>query len=355
MVEDPFLPSKWRWGGTVPKPIPHEFCNGLPAEDNTAVACLHKTKQNTLLAGGEVNEAGGDPITGLARWQGMEWEDENQPWAATAETFFAEWDHLPVILIGVRQVFQRVSPDGWVQLGLNMANDMMYRQILFNHHGVLLAAGQYYSGFGHWPIMRYYEPTDEWINLEDSLLYGAGGYPTVFALIHPPETSPSTHLLIAGGSFDLDGHYKNIAVWDSELLPASPWRALYADDWQASSLDGPVRALCIWRGELYAAGAFTYTFDGNVLLNGIARWDANAHAWQPLENGLPYVPTTYPLTMCVWNDTLIVGGTFRPDPDVMTDTRWGIARWNGMEWDNMQGGMRGDTPSSHHVLCVYPG
>lgn len=106
----------------------------------------------------------------------------------------------------------------------------------------------------------------------------------------------------------------------------------------------PVRALCVYNGELYAAGDFTTA--GNVVAKGIAK--SNGTSWQPVGTGMGGVtsPTVYAL--CVYNNELYAGGRFTTAGGVIAN---GIARWDGVSWQPVGAGMT----SYVYALCVYNG
>jgi hypothetical protein len=92
---------------------------------------------------------------------------------------------------------------------------------------------------------------------------------------------------------------------------------------------------------LFAAGRFTYS--GDLLVNGIARWDGSA--WSALGSGLEPVPANLmPVarTMAVFNDgsgnALYVGGTFRSAGGLPV---FNIARWRGQQWRHVGAGLDG--------------
>jgi hypothetical protein len=89
----------------------------------------------------------------------------------------------------------------------------------------------------------------------------------------PDGIGPQQELLIAGGIFKVAGDVaaNYIAAWDG-------------NSWQAfnSGMNGDVRALTVYNGELIAGGRFTTA--GGVLANYIARWDGNS--WKSFGSGM---------------------------------------------------------------------
>ncbi len=95
--------------------------------------------------------------------------------------------------------------------------------------------------------------------------------------------------------------------------------------------DGKVRDLIMYNGELYACGDFIYS--GGVALNFIARY-ANG-AWHSLGSGL-FGPAR---KMLVIDNELYVVGTFSAASGVAGTG--GIAKWNGVNWKSVSGGLGG--------------
>ncbi len=124
---------------------------------------------------------------------------------------------------------------------------------------------------------------------------------------------PKPEVLVAGGDFTIAGGVacNCIARWDG-----SQWQAL------GTGMNGAVRALTVFNGELVAGGSFTTA--GGVPCNRIARWDGSQ--WQPLGTGMSGSisdkPHVYALT--VYNGELIAGG-YLPTAGGQASAYW--ARW----------------------------
>ena len=321
---------------------------GLVGESATVCQCIMAVSNTELLAGGVIYEAGGLPIVGTPRWNGEAWSEEIMPLGNVTEVAFTEWNHRPVMVHQGGAVYTRDDVDDWRQLG---ATSMFVRRTLFVYageqpdypDGILLCGGHPLTNPPNSPVMYYNSAGEYWGNLPYGMLGGgAGAYS--FAVLDGR--------LVVGGSF-FGGDYQGVAIWNAANEP-DPWEALNPADWASSSLDGTVYAIIVWAGDLYAAGNFSATYDGSVALANIARWDATALQWRPLDEGFPYIET-YANCMCIWNNALVVGGTFRPDPDFPTDSKWGVAAWNGRNWNNLDGGMRDpdNVLTGHHVFSVY--
>jgi len=169
--------------------------------------------------------------------------------------------------------------------------------------------------------------SDQWQYGPDQGVRGIDG--TVYAAIEWPLATAEgiRPVLIAGGTFAWAGHraVQNLAYWDGE------WRAF------GIGTAGPfaaIRALCIYRGELIAAGKFT-SIDGTPA-NSIARWDGLS--WHPLGAGIDDIV----YSLCVLEDTLYVSGTFSSAGGSAANN---IASWNGEEWSAL-----GDGLSIHNTV-----
>ena len=94
-------------------------------------------------------------------------------------------------------------------------------------------------------------------------------------------------------------------------------------------LDGPVRALALLDGELYAAGDFDHS--GPALVQGVARWDGEH--WQPLGEPLDWYSVK---ALVVYDGQLVAGGIAAM---VIVDGEGievaGIATWDGEHWQEL--------------------
>lgn len=104
---------------------------------------------------------------------------------------------------------------------------------------------------------------------------------------------------------------------------ASQWDAL------SSGLDGTVRALTIFNGEVIAAGDFFTA--GGVSAVRIARWDGST--W----HAIPGPFNTSIRALAVYNGELIAAGDFTFPAAVPPINR--IARWDGVSWKSLGSGM----------------
>ena len=104
-------------------------------------------------------------------------------------------------------------------------------------------------------------------------------------------------------------------------------------------LNGPGLVLQEFQGMLYVGGAFTSA--DNVPVRNLARW--NGTAWTSVAD-MDFNNSV--LTMVVFENTLIVGGTFYGQPFD------GVARWDGQAWSSVGVGIGG---GGVYALYVYRG
>lgn len=145
--------------------------------------------------------------------------------------------------------------------------------------------------------------------------------------------------LYAGGVFEtMDGVVVNhIARWDGHSW-SGVGGGVSAGSWAEVRIDG-LRVIDMADGNgpaLYVGGSFQY--GGDVLVNGIARWDGNQ--WSPLGSGLTPLPeyNVRVYDMSLYDPgtglALYVGGRFQTAGGVPAG---GLARWNGSTWSSVPG------------------
>ncbi len=134
-------------------------------------------------------------------------------------------------------------------------------------------------------------------------------------------------LLAVGGYFPTAGGMtvNSIATWDG-----------FEFDALGAGVDGEIRALTIYDGDLIVGGGFDYA-GGNPAQN-IARWDGSA--WHPLGSGVydatPDGTVDWVEDMVVWQGDLYVVGDFTHAGDSEVSY---VARWDGSTWSDVGGGV----------------
>ncbi len=144
----------------------------------------------------------------------------------------------------------------------------------------------------------------------------------------PDGAGPKPELLIVGGKFtDVTGiPVSRVASYDGAV-----WKPL------GEGVDGAVRALTVFNGELVAAGEFLNA--GGAPANRIARWDGTM--WRPLGSGINGPVNA----LTTYSGLLVAGGEFT---NAGGSTVSNLAFWTGAIW----GGL-GGTNSSVNALTTY--
>ena len=131
--------------------------------------------------------------------------------------------------------------------------------------------------------------------------------------------------LVVGGDFY--GNNQNYGIIaqrvNGEWKPMGPGCCNSGDD---------IRALCVYKGELYAGGAFL-NIGGVKNLTSIARWDGTK--WKPVGKGVEGAGREV-RAMTVFNGELIVGGSFTSAGGVEA---YCVAKWNGTRWSPLGQGI----------------
>jgi hypothetical protein len=125
--------------------------------------------------------------------------------------------------------------------------------------------------------------------------------------------------LIYGGRFSAAGgvNVNNVAAYDPVT---NQWSAL------GSGINGQVKALIVYNGNLYAGGEFLNPG------NNIAVW--NGSTWQNLQQGTDGEVNAF----TVFSGSLVVGGNF---DQAGGNNAKNIASWNGSSWSAYGGGLTG--------------
>ncbi len=128
--------------------------------------------------------------------------------------------------------------------------------------------------------------------------------------------------LIVAGQFNQIGTTpaNNIAAWDG-----SSWTSL------GSGVNGPVRALAVHNGILYAGGQFTTAGTTNNV-NNIAAW--NGSAWSHLDNGMTGSGSVFVSALLSTANGLVAGGSFQNAGLTSSLVTNNIAQWNGSTWNS---------------------
>lgn len=314
---------------------------GVPGSGGSWVAALRSSDQG-LLAGGSFGSLGGAASHSVARWTAAGWQGVGRGlwWGVHALI-----EYQGRVIAGGRftqdgdftqRLISIASWDGtaWAPLrGEAPSGDGLFGfDALFTAvtalevlDGFLHAGGSFYFA-NDLPIWSPSRGVVRW--------NGLGWTP-----LGPREFNGAVRALawyhggvIAGGSFGLPHDVSNIARWNG-----TAWEPL------GTGTDGPVHALEVWNGVLYAAGSFTSA--GGLLASGIARWDGTR--WLPA--GASVTPGPVELrALAVHGGRLIAGGAFSAIGAVAVSN---VAAWDGAAWAPLGGGR----PAPVHALEVHGG
>jgi hypothetical protein len=287
--------------------------------------------EGQLIAGGSFINAGGIPVSGIAAWDGTQWS--------------------PLVgASGIRGV--TVSPLGFVS-SLQVYNGDLYVAGAFPRAGGTLTV----NNIVRWDGTEWFAlngPTGPGVGFPDS----AG---VVWDLtVHDGELVVAGEFSQAGGvavnsiaSWDGSGWSSldmpplesltvlSVAEYQGELVAGNHYvddnvsfRQIYRRDggvWSALSgpgggdLDGDIRALTVFGGDLYAGGGFSEV--GGVTVNGVVRWDGTD--WAALTGSSGTGVNSLARTFAVFDGDLYVGGHFTQAGGLTVN---GVARWDGAEW-----------------------
>ncbi|MCA9757130.1 MAG: T9SS type A sorting domain-containing protein [Candidatus Eisenbacteria bacterium] len=158
---------------------------------------------------------------------------------------------------------------------------------------------------------------------------GTGLDDRAFALLSLGESDPT---LLVGGSFSTAGGLDSpgVASWRDD----TGWSAI-------GGLEGTVRDLAEWNGEVVAVGTFTVIEDPSV--TNLASWDGQD--WAPIGPSSPDGAVT---VAAVHAGRLYVGGEFQVIGGVPASR---IASWDGSEWEPLGQGADGPV----NALLSYQG
>lgn len=278
--------AAWAHGDCVPGWQPFIAGGEAGVSSNVWAAT---TWNGDLVAGGPFDEAAGQVVNGMARWDGAAWH----AFASGGETGVGagrdEWDSVYAVTV-------------W--------NDNVVAGGQFT-----TAGGQTVNGIARWDGAAWHP-------------FVAGGQTGVSGSVRALAVWNGD--LIAGGFFTTAGGQtvNRIARWDG-----AAWHP-FTSGGSTGVGGGAVVALTVWNGDLIAGGRFTTA--GGQTVNGIARWDGAA--WHPFTSGgQTGVAGSEEAVgaLAVWNADLIAGGWFTTAGGQTVNH---IARWGGSAWHSLASG-----------------
>jgi WD40 repeat protein len=324
----------------------HSLGSGM---NYNGVCALAFGPDGLLYAGGDFTTAGGIFTKGIARWDSTGWHA-----VATGSGMNSSIYTLAVgpnrslyaggwfTAAGVIAANRIARWDGaqWHPLGSGMEGPSYHgavRALASGPDGSLYAGGDFNiaGGVAANGIARW--DGAEWHPLGSGM--GGTSVPDVRALAFGPDGS-----LYAGGVFTTAGGIaaNYIARWDG-----AQWHPLGSGMGGSSYYPG-VSALAFGPdGSLYAGGVFDTA--GGATANRIARWDGAQ--WYPLGSGMGGTSAPDVRDLAFGPDgSLYAGGIFTTAGGIAANY---IARWDGVQWHPLDGGISGDS-SWVRALAVGP-
>jgi hypothetical protein len=292
---------------------------------------------NEIYVGGSFTTAGGVRVNSIAKWNGSTWSD-----LGGGVKMYEPFDGMV---------------NGYVHTLLKNGTDLLVG-------GVFSEAGDVAAGsIARWNGSSWSRFGDDFGSV-NSIVSAAGN---IFALTSRGDVSKwngnrwdpvctgisggilkclaiSGNDIYVGGDISTVGGMvsNNIAKWNG-----SSW-IVPGDTAGSHGINGPVHALTVFHGELYAGGEFTTA--GGVPANCIARW--NGDHWSNLGDGFSwasYLGCVYALE--VFKNQLYAGGRFDHSGSVSLQN---IAKWDGGKWSPL-GQARSDLSETVRALEVFGG
>ncbi len=377
-----------QFDGTNWAPLGAGVTGMLPGFSQTppAVRCLGRRSNGDLVVGGSFAVAGGIPVRGGALWAGGAWQDLGvfpglAPASGIGVTAIVVLGNDDVVASGElvggspvtgSQGVGRWNGTQWLPMGSGSPLQA-HRLVELTNGGILagtlsLAPLRQWTGTNWAPLGPLEAPlafatTITEVGPGDVLV---GGYAsaaltraTAFRVMGTPVAAwvplsagtdgPITTIrnesdgtTIVGGGFSQIGGTaaRGIARWNG-----ASWSPLGA------GLDGAAFATArLPNGDLLVGGSFGTA--GSAIANGIARWDGSswsavgAGAFDPTFTGAAvYAMATMP------NGDVVVGGRFEQFDNVAANR---IARWNGVSWSALGGGLGNGVDDVVRAMVVMP-
>ncbi len=304
-----------------------------------------------VYAGGSFEHAGGQSAKFVAKWDGTSWSAVGSPNAlsgyngvralatfddGTGEALYAGGDFYIADQGNGRRNIAKWDGTRWSIVGNGVNNRVLALHVFDDGTGPGLYVGGEFQTAGGLLVNQI----AKWDGVQWSSL-GTGTSAFVTSLCtYDDGTGPA---LYVGGGFQVAGGIpaKMVAKWDG-----ASWASLGSGMQGSTPEIDRVNALAVFDdghgSKLFAAGRFEVA--GGQPTSKIAAWDgAN---WSPLGPGFPAF-NDYVYSLATHDDgfgpALYVGGTFKVAGD---QPAYGLARWDGSQWDKVGEGFSGSVLSS---------
>jgi hypothetical protein len=268
---------------------------------------------STLYAGGEFQNAGGNVMHHVSKWNGSSWSAMDNGMDSYVRTLAFHNNELyaggDFIYAGsastVVWMVTKWNGSSWVAVGNGVRGVSVYALTVYQNE--LYAGGffdtVYNAGNG---IVKW--NGSSWVALGPGVNKGVSGVPGY----RVKAMRVFGNKLYVGGTFTTAGGVtvNNIAKWDG-----TSWSAV------GTGTNGDVNAFAVYNGDLYAGGNFT-TADG-VTVNHVARITGNTFA--AVGGGTNGVVNA----LASYQNSLYVTGYFGTSGSVTTQN---ISRWDGTSW-----------------------
>ncbi len=312
----------------LPRSI-HAAWGPLDAGMNSAVYSITNF-DGELIAGGAFSQAGGVPVSHIAKWNGTSWSPLGMGVGGTPEPRVYAMIVYDGSLIAAGNFsgagghiawnIARWDGTSWSPLGTGVDGTVYALTI---YQGLLIAGGDFIHAGGTEVNCIAQWDGSSWSGLGSGLGCDACGndFAVLSLGVHADE------VLVAGGWFNLAGG-----------VPANyiaSWRGTWAP--LGAGMDYPVSAITDYNGDLIAGGAFSHA--GGQVATGIARWDGAS--WSPLGDGVVgwY---NWVRALAVYNGGLVAGGYF---VEAGGEPANHIARWARGSWNVLDQGTDGSVVS----------
>jgi hypothetical protein len=340
------------WDGTSYGTL-GSFTGGNPGYNSVQAIEIYNGQ---LHVAGNFLNAGGVPVTHIARWTGTAWQPVGGPLVQNSngipiirdlQVFNGE-----LIACGWFDSIGGVAAQGiarwngvtWQPMTLGGAgSDYFYCLGIYN--GSLIVGGGFYD-IGGVPARLMARWTGSgWAALGSGVPAMSGQ--TIFVW----DMTVFQNELYVTGLFSAENGQScgNVAAWNG-----STWRYPGCGVWAADYFDRDGRKLHVYNGELYVAGYFE-TAGGNTPASCVARW--NGSTWSAVGAGLNGpVPEGWGssgvATLATFRGSLYAGGFIFNSGETRID---GFARWSGVTWEPVAGGVVNNPSGAVHALGVWSG